>query len=279
MDKQIFLIIIYAFFCSSLLAQKADNKQNIDIIPDSCEFSILYNANEFNLKGSELFLNWDGDPYIINGSSIAALVPDAMLNIFELPDKSSPSQIICTPSGFTYLKNNNLLQIMKGDTIRTLFKMKDEKFKINLIDNNTLYITTYTKDSSTVFIFDTGTSQIMKLFSVAGKINDIVGDGLNTYVAIKHELFVLSDNQIFKIMNIEQDITTLAWTEYGLFYATTTHIGYMVNPHQPFHFISKSAKKLLPFDNQMYIQFEDGTISILFGLEYFENFVNSIYNN
>jgi hypothetical protein len=279
MKKQIFSIILCIFFWSGLLAQQADHKQSISIIPDSCEFITLYDANDFNLKGSELFLNWYGDPYIIKGNTIAALLPDFVFNIFELPDKSSPSQMICTENGITYLKHKNLIQIMEEDSIRTLFKMKDDKFQISLIADYLLYITTYTKDSSTVFIFDVGGSQIMKLFTVAGKINTIAGNGLNTYIAMRGELFLLSDNDIFKLMNIEQDITTLAWTEYGLFFSTTTHIGYILNQYQPFPFITKPAKKLLPWDNQMYIQFEDGTISILFGLEYFEHFVNSVYNN
>ena len=278
MNKQIFSII-FIFFYLGLSAQQADNKQRLCIIPDSCEFITLYDANDFNLKGSELFLNWYGDPYIIKGSTIAGLLPDSVFNVFELPDKSSPSQIICTENGVTYLKNKNLLQIMEDDSIRTLFKMKDDKFKINLIDDNTLYITKYTKDSSTVFLFNVGGSQIMRLFTVAGKINDIAGDGYNTYIALGHELFLLSDNQIFKLMDIEQDITALAWSDYGLFFTTTTHIGYILSQYQPLPFISKPAKKLLTWDNQMYIQFEDGTISILFGLEYFEYFVNSVYNN
>ena len=80
-------------------------------------------------------------------------------------------------------------------------------------------------------------------------------------------------------MEVEHDIITLAGCEYGLFFSTTKNIGYMANQYQPFPFITKPAKKLIPRDNLMYIQFEDGTISILFGLEYFENFVNSVYDN
>jgi hypothetical protein len=80
-------------------------------------------------------------------------------------------------------------------------------------------------------------------------------------------------------MDIEQNITTLAWNEYGLFFSTSKNIGYIVNPFQPFPFFTKPAKKLISYNNQMYIQFEDGCISILFGLEYFENLVNSVYNH
>ena len=272
------LINLFLFFAFAVYSQKTEQKQGLGVIPDSCEFMTLYETTEA-LRNSELFLNKNGYPYVLIGYKIAGLLPDSVFNIFELPDKSSPSQIICTENGLTYLKNKNLLQIMEDDSIRTLFKMKDDKFKINLIDDNTLYLTKYTKDSSTVFLFDAGTSQIMKLFTVAGKINDIAGDGYNTYIAWGHGLFLLSDNQIFKLMDIEQNITTLGWSDYGLFFATATHIGYILNQYQPLPFISKPAKKLLPWDNQMYIQFEDGTISILFGLEYFEYFVNSVYNN
>jgi len=275
---QLFLTILYTFGYSGLFAQQVGNTQSISIIPAGCEFVTLYDANDFNLFGSQLFLNWHGDPYVIKGNIIAALLPDSDFKIFELPDKSSPSQIICSRNGSTYLANKNLIQVMEDDKVRTLFAMRDDKFRINLIDDYLLYITTYTKDSSTIFLFDVHYAQIMKLFVTSDKISDVAGDGFDTYVAKGQELFLLSDNDIFKIMEIEQDITTLAWTEYGLFFSTTSSIGYIVNPYQPLPFITKPAKKLLPWNNMMYIQFEDGTISVLFGLEYFEDFVNSIYD-
>ena len=280
MKTQIFLIILCACFCSVLFAQTADNKQNFSIIPDNCEFMTLYNAKDIeDLKEYNLFLSWHGAPYIIKGKTIIGLLPDSIFQIFELPDKSSPSQIICTKTGITYLKTNNLIQIMEDNIVSTLLTMKDANFQINLADEQLLYITTYSKDSSKVFLFDIKASQIVKLFAIAGKVNDIAGDGFNTYVAIGHKIFLLSNNHILKVMDIEQDITMFAWTEYGLFFSTTKNIGYIVNSHEPLPFTTKPAKKLLPFGNQMYIQFEDGTISILFGLEYFESFVNSVYNN
>ena len=275
--KKILLLNILLFFVLATYSQKIEKGQNFGILPDSCELLTLFEGTEA-LMNSELFLNQNGYPYISLGGKVVGILPDTTFRFFELPDKSSPSQIICTENGIIYLKNKNLIQTMEDDDIRTLFTMKDTKFQLNAISDYLLYITTYTKDSSTVFVFDADASQIMKLFVMAGKINDIVGNGYNTYIAIGHTLFLLSDNTMFKIMDIEQEITTLAWTEYGLFFSTTKNIGYMVNPHQPLPFIAKPAKKLLTWDNQMYIQFEDGTISILFGLEYFENFVNSVYN-
>ena len=279
MIKQILLIFSVFIFYSAIFAQQIENKQSVSVIPNSCELITLYDANDFNLKGSELFLNWYGDPYIIKGSTIAALLPDSTLSLFELPDKSSPTQIFCTPSGITYLKNNNLLQIMEDDTIRTLLKLKNDKFKVSLANDRLFYIIAYDNDSSTVFLFNAGSLQIIKLINVAGKINGITGNGDITYMAIDDKVFLLSDDIVLQIMEIEQPITMLAGSEYGLFFSTETNIGYIVNSYQPFPFISKPAKKLLPLKNQMYIQFEDGTISILFGLEYFENFVNSIYND
>ena len=80
-------------------------------------------------------------------------------------------------------------------------------------------------------------------------------------------------------MEIKQEITKITCSEYGLFFSTKESIGYIIDEYQPFPFITKPAKKLLAWDNQMYIQFDDGTVSVLFGLEYFEYFVKSVYNN
>ena len=278
---RIFLLGLCVCCFSGLLAQNANTQKNLIIIPDSSEFVTLYDANEFDLKHSELFLNWNGYPYIMRGNTIIELLYDSVFNIFELPDKSSPTQLLCTTEGITYLKNGKLIQIMKDDDIQTLLTLPDTQFHIGLADNSLLYITRYIKDSSTIFLYDTDLFVITKLFTVEGKINDVAGDGLHTYLAKGGEIFLLSDSEIFKIMEIEQDITTLALSDYGLFFSTSQSIGYIDidKPYQPFPFINKPAKKLLTWDNQMYIQFNDGTISILFGLEYFEYFVESIYNN
>ncbi len=272
------LTSICAVLCLQGATQPSKPHKGPGMLPDSCLLVTFVEAGRTDMRDAGLFLDWNGEPCIVRGNRIGRLLPDSAGFIpMELPDRSAPSQIICTGGGTTYLKSGNLIRVMRDKKIETLFDMGSGDFRIGGTGEQLLYITTWDRDSSRVFLYDTSAALLLKLCAVRGRINDVAGDGVNTYVATGDGVYMLFDGRTFKAMSLGSEVKKLAWTEGGLFFSSATGIGFIADPGQPFPFINRPAREILAGDDALYILFEDGGVAALLGTGYFESFVRKIY--
>jgi hypothetical protein len=263
-------IISILLFCCSINSIAQIEK---GLLPQESSYSVIFEKSDLKLVNkTKLFIAPNG--------VLFALVDNIVVPIHLAEDgkESEPVDFILDLSkkypnaqDIMWLDNQGII-IRYGKRIKNItdkgvsdiITMPNDKFSIYPAQENLIYIAVSEKNNSTsLFLFDISTQESCKLIDLPFKISYLDGDGDFCFVSSGNDIYYLSEQIVTKVFSAPEAVTSLATSEYGLFYGTSEGIYYMDNPDESICFFKANVKQLLCNHNMLYIFTKDGSMSII----------------
>lgn len=261
---------------------KAQNNSYDIFIHKESTFQVLVNKNDIPNANTIFFVDFSGFPNILIDSMLINISPHKSENsqitkplmINEIPEK-----FYCLPNGCLVVRSNKIIKYIQPKGKELSIKPQLDSYDFNKSTDNGIYVwgKNYTAKKNELWCFNFDNDSKTKIFSSSKQIANVHGTGKLAIFSIDSIIYLLKNDIALPILVTKEKVNSIVLASGGFFYATNNGAYYFdLNNEISCSFINDGIKELHISGNNLYLNHNNGAISHIGNIQFFEELSYSI---
>ena len=272
----------YIILATCLLTQGVTEAQSIKkgFLPGSCSYTVLSEPSRETKNAQIVYSDYYKFPFLLTDGTMLLLSNDEIKDpiAFNLPNEIKDCEDVFILDSLLICKYGNIIESFDGDRVDTLLIMPDEQYNIYPANNGLCYLVKHESDSSSVYLVQSTTGNILKLFETPIPIDNITGTGLESFVTSGEMIYFVSDEICTLVEVADSKVQSIDFFCDGAFYSTEKACYFMGIPGKSYPFLLGNIKQLMLVDNRLFLLFRNGLLSVIDQADQYQTLLDKVVN-
>lgn len=273
---------LYAILVTCLFIQVVTEAQSNSkgFLPDSCSYTVLSQPSRVTKSAQMVYGNNLRFPFLLTDGTMVLISNDEIDEAitFPLPDVIKDCESAFILDSLLICKYSKIIKRFDGERVDTMLIMPNEQYNIYPANDGLCYLVNHDADSSSVYLVQTTTGKLLKLFDAPFLIDNVAGTGLESFVTSDERIYYVSDKICTLVEVADSKVQSIDFYSDGAFYSTETACYYLGLPGKSYPFLLGDIKQLMLVDNRLYLLFRSGLLSVIDKADRYQLLLNEVMN-
>ena len=270
--KTILFLIISTFIAANCYSQ------NKGFFPDGCSYQIISEPSRTTKNAQLVYADNFRFPFLLSDGEMIMLSNNEVKEpiAFSLPKEIKDCEDVFILDSLLICKYGTDIKSFNGEVIDEILIMEDEQYRIYPANEGYFYVVENASNSSSVYMIQTSTGDLNKLFDAPFPIDNIAGIGSKSYVSSNELIYTITEEECTLAEVTDSKVQSIDFYSDGAFYSTEKACYYMGAPGKSYPFLLGDIKKVMLVDNRLYLLFKNGLLSVIDNANQYQNYLDEV---
>lgn len=269
-----------AFFIIGLLLALNcySQSQQQGFIPKSCSYQVISQPSRITRNAQLVYGDNFRFPFLLTDGKMIMLSNDEVKEpiAFTLPKEIKDCEDVFIRDSLLICKYGTAIKSFNGEVIDEVLIMDDEQYRIFPANEGYFYVVENASDSSRVYLIQTSTGDLFKLFDAPFSIDNIAGIGSKSYVTSNELIYTVTEEECTLAEVTDSKVQSIDFYSDGAFYSTEKACYFMGTPGKSYPFLLGDIKQVMLVDNRLYLLFRNGLLSVIDNANQYQNYLDEV---